>query len=125
MTAVTPVLVSLAKAFVVGGLICVVAQLVMDLAQLNPAYVMVMFVSLGAIVSGLGWYEPLVKFAGAGATVPLPGFGHSLVQGILKDAGQKGWLGLFSGGFSAASVGLSVAVVFGWLFAVVFSPKGK
>lgn len=125
MTSVVPVLISLGKAFLIGGGLCVLAQLVMDLTQLNPAYVMVLFVSLGAVASGLGLYEPLVKFAGAGATVPLPGFGHSLVQGILREAEHKDWLGLFTGGFTAASVGLSVAVIFGWLFAVVFNPRGK
>lgn len=118
-------LISLAKAFLIGGALCLVAQLVMDLAQLNPAHVMVLFVSLGAVVSGLGLYEPLVRFAGAGATVPLPGFGHSLVQGIIKDIGSKGWLGLFTGGFTASAIGLSVAVVFGWLMSVLFNPKGK
>lgn len=116
---------SLVWAFLVGGGLCMVAQLVMDLVQLNPAHVMVMFVSLGAVVSGFGLYEPLVKLAGAGATVPLPGFGHSLVQGIIKDIGTKGWLGLFTGGFTASAIGLSVAVVFGWLMSVLFNPKGK
>lgn len=118
-------LVPLVKAFLVGGALCLVAQLVLDLFQLNPAHVMVMFVSLGAIASGLGLYEPLVRLAGAGATVPLPGFGHSLVQGIMRDVGSKGWLGLFTGGFTASAIGLSVAVVFGWLMAVLFNPKGK
>lgn len=118
-------LASLVKAFLVGGALCTVAQLVLDLAQLNPAHVMVLFVSLGAVASGLGLYEPLVRLAGAGATVPLPGFGHSLVQGIMKDIGSKGWLGLFTGGFTATATGLSVAVVFGWLMAVLFNPKGK
>ncbi|MGE5560061.1 MAG: stage V sporulation protein AE [Chloroflexota bacterium] len=116
---------AIVKAFLVGGALCLVAQLVLDLAQLNPAHVMVLFVSLGAIVSGVGLYEPLVRFAGAGATVPLPGFGHSLVQGIMKDVSSKGWLGLFTGGLTATAIGLSVAVVFGWTMSVLFNPKGK
>ncbi len=110
-------------AFVIGGLLCTVAQLVMDLSKLPPGHVMVLFVSLGAIASGLGLYAPLIKLAGAGATIPLPSFGHSLVQGIVEDMGHNGWSGLLTGGLRATSMGVSSAVLFGLLAAVFFNPK--
>ena len=113
-----------AIAFVVGGLLCVIAQLVVDLTETNPANVMVLSVSAGAILSGLGIYGPLVKFAGAGASVPLPGFGHSLVQGMLEDAGRSGITGILSGGLKATAVGLTTAILFGYLVAVAANPKG-
>lgn len=112
------------KAFLVGGLICVAAQLVLDLTKVNPAIIMVGAVSLGALASGLGLYEPLVQFAGAGATIPLPGFGHTLVKGMLEDAAKYGAFGLLTGGFRAAAAGLMGAVVFGYLMALLFDPKG-
>ncbi|MFO8061226.1 MAG: stage V sporulation protein AE [Bacillota bacterium] len=111
-------------AFVTGGLLCVAAQLVLNLTDLTAAHVMVLFVSGGAVISGLGWYQPLVDFGGAGATVPLTGFGHALVTGILKGLNEEGLTGLFTGGISAASCGITVAVVFGYLMAVLFNPKG-
>ncbi len=113
-----------AIAFVVGGLLCVIAQLVVDLTATNPANVMVLSVSAGAILSGLGIYGPLVKFAGAGASVPLPGFGHSLVQGMLEDAGRSGITGILSGGLKATAIGLTTAILFGYLVAVAANPKG-
>jgi stage V sporulation protein AE len=111
-------------AFVVGGLMCVAAQLMLDLTRLNPALVMVTFVSLGAVASGLGLYGPLVEVAGAGATIPLPAFGHALVEGIAQDVDRLGFLGLFSGGLRATAVGLTVAIVSGYLMAVLFNPRG-
>jgi len=111
-------------AFVVGGLLCVLAQLVLDLTRLTQAHVMVLFVSLGAVVSGLGWYKPLVELGGAGAMIPLPGFGHALVQGIMKELPKSGWIGLFTGGLSATAFGLTVAIVAGYGVALLFNPKG-
>lgn len=111
-------------AFVVGGLLCVAAQLVLDLSRITPAHVMVLFVSLGAVASGLGLYDPLVRLGGAGAIVPLPAFGHALVQGIIREFGQVGPMGLLTGGLTAVSLGLTVAVVSGLLMAVIFSPRG-
>ena len=111
-------------AFLVGGLMCMVAQLILDLTELNPAMLMVTFVSLGAIASGLGLYGPLVEIAGAGASIPLPAFGHALVEGIVQDVDQHGPLGIFSGGLRAAAVGLTVAILSGYLMAIVFTPKG-
>ena len=111
-------------AFVVGGLLCVAAQLLLDLTKLTPAHVMVIFVMLGAAAGGLGLYGPLIKLAGAGATVPLPGFGYALVQGVTEDLDKFGPVGLLSGGFRATATGLGAAVVFGYLVAVLFNPKG-
>ncbi len=111
-------------AFLIGGLLCVLAQLVVDVIKLTPASTMVLFVSLGAIASGIGLYEPLTKFAGAGATVPLPGFGHVLVQGISEGMSKKGFMGLFAGGLEAAAMALTVAIIIGYLTSVLFNPKG-
>lgn len=110
-------------AFLVGGLLCLLAQVVVDVGKMQPASVMVLFVSLGALASGLGIYDPLVKLGGAGATVPLPGFGHTLVQGIIADISRHGAIGLLGGGLEAAAMGVTAAVLFGYLFAVLFNPK--
>ncbi len=112
------------KAFFVGGILCAIAQLAMDLTKTNPAIVMVSAVSLGAVLSGLGLYAPLVKFGGAGATIPLPGFGHTLVTGMLEDAARLGPFGILAGGLRATSAGLLTAILFGYLMAVLFNPKG-
>lgn len=114
------------KAFIVGGLFCAIGQLLMDLTnyKVTPAHILVGFVTAGVIISGLGLYQPLVDFAGAGATVPLTGFGHLLAQGAIKGAQQQGVIGAFSGGLAAAAAGLTAAVVFGYLAAVIFRPKG-
>lgn len=111
-------------AFVIGGLICVIGQLLMDLTSLTPAHILVLFVSLGGVLSGLGLYQPLVDFAGAGATVPLPGFGHTLVTGTLEEVGRVGFVGLFTGALKATAAGVMAAVVFGFLVSVIFNPKG-
>jgi stage V sporulation protein AE len=110
--------------FVIGGLICVVGQLFMDLTPLTPAHILVLFVTLGAVLSGFGLYQPLIDLAGAGATIPLPGFGHGLVVGVLQDVDKSGILGLFTGAFRSAAAGLMAAVLFGFVFAVIFNPKG-
>lgn len=111
-------------AFVVGGLICIVGQLLMDLTPLTPAHVLVLFVVLGGILSGIGLYQPLVDFAGAGATIPLVGFGHTLVTGTLEEVSQIGFMGIFTGALKAAAAGISAAIIFGFLMAVIFNPKG-
>jgi stage V sporulation protein AE len=111
-------------AFVVGGLICVLGQLLMDLTPLTPAHVMNLLVVVGAILSGLGWYEPLQQFAGAGATVPITSFGNALVHGALVEIQQDGVIGIFSGIFKVTSAGISAAIIFGFLTAVLFKPKG-
>ncbi|WP_423219798.1 stage V sporulation protein AE [Desulfofundulus australicus] len=114
------------KAFIVGGLLCVIAQLLMDLTghKVTPAHVLVGFVTAGAILSALGLYQPLVNWAGAGATVPLSGFGHLLAQGAIGEVQEKGLLGAFSGGVAATAAGITAAVVFGYLAALAFRPKG-
>ena len=103
---------------------CALAQGVVDATKMNPAVVMVSAVSAGAVLSGLGVYAPLVRIGGAGATIPLLGFGHTMVTGMVEDARKLGWFGLFTGGLRAASSALTVAVVFGYLMAVLFNPKG-
>lgn len=115
---------TLLYAFLVGGALCALAQTVVDLTEANPAFVMVSAVSLGAVLSGLGLYGPFADLAGAGATTPLLGFGHSLVTGMLEDVGRFGWFGLFTGGLRATASGLMAAIVFGYLMAVLFNPKG-
>ncbi len=111
--------------FVVGGLLCVCGQLLMDLTPLTPAHVLVLFVVVGAILSGFGVYQPLVDIAGAGATVPLLGFGHSLVVGTIEDVNSFGFIGIFSGALRATGTGIMAAVVFGFFMSVLFNPKGK
>jgi len=113
-------------AFIIGGALCVIGQLLMDLTsyKFTPAHVLVTFVSAGAIISAVGLYQPLVNLAGAGATVPLTGFGHLLAQGALNGVKQNGLLGAFSGGVTAAAAGITAAVVFGYLAALAFRPRG-
>lgn len=111
-------------AFIIGGFICLIGQLLMDLTSLTPAHVLVIFVIAGAILSGMGLYQPLVDMGGAGATVPLPGFGHALVSGTIEDVQRYGFWGIFSGALRAAATGLTAAVVFGFFTAVIFNPKG-
>lgn len=113
----------LLMAFIVGGIICVIGQLLMDLTPLMPAHVLVLFVVLGAILSAVGWYQPLIEMGGAGATIPLPGFGHSLVQGTLSAVRENGFLGIFSGAIKATASGITAAMVFGLIMAIVFRPK--
>lgn len=113
-------------AFIVGGAICVIGQLLMDFTKpkFTPAHVLVSFVTGGAILGALGLYEPLVKFGGAGATIPLSGFGYSLAKGAMEAVGKRGIMGAFSGGVEATAVGIAAAVFFGYLMSVTFNPKG-
>lgn len=112
-------------AFWVGGLICAVAQILIDKTKLTPARILVLFVVVGAILGGFGIYEPLVQFAGAGATVPIVGFGNVLAQGTIKGVQEHGFLGVLTGGAEAASGGITAAIVFGFLIALIFKPKMK
>jgi len=112
-------------AFLIGGAICVVGQLLIDLTRLTPARILVSFVVAGCILGGLGWYERLVDFAGAGATVPLPGFGNLLARGVKKAVDERGLIGVITGGFTAMAGGVTVAIVFGYLAALVSSPGSK
>ncbi|TVX94358.1 stage V sporulation protein AE [Paenibacillus agilis] len=111
-------------AFIVGGLICVIGQLMFDVAKLTPAHTMAILVVAGAIIDGIGWYDPLIEFAGAGATVPITSFGNSLVHGALTQLGEDGWVGAVSGIFKTTSAGISAAIVFSFLAALFVRPKG-
>jgi stage V sporulation protein AE len=112
-------------AFLVGGLICAVGQILMDFTPLSPAHVLVVFVTLGAILSGLGLYQPLIDLAGAGASVPLPGFGHTLVKGVIDEVNKSGALGILTGGLKATAAGITAAIVFGYIMALIFNPRPK
>jgi stage V sporulation protein AE len=111
------------KAFLVGGLICMVAQMVLDNSKLSPAHVLVGLTVIGGILGGMGLYEPLIKFAGAGATVPISSFGNSLVKGLIPALEKDGMIGVLSGMFQITSTGIAAAIVFAWMVAIVFNPK--
>lgn len=112
-------------AFLVGGAICALVQILMEKTKLMPGRIMVFLVVTGAVLSFLGWYEPFVEFAGAGATVPLLGFGHNLMKGVKEAVDEQGVLGLFAGGFKAGAVGTAAALIFGYLASLIFKPKMK
>ena len=111
--------------FLVGGLFCVIAQILIDKTKLTPARILVGYVVFGVILSAIGLYEPLVKFAGAGATVPLTGFGHSLVQGVQKAVDEKGIFGILSGGLTGAASGISAVMLFSLIAALLFKSHRK
>lgn len=113
------------KAFVVGGLLCVVGQILIDKTKLTPARILTAYVVSGVILGAIGVYEPLVKFAGAGATVPLTGFGYALMKGVKEAVAEKGLLGALTGGLTATSAGIAAAVIFGFLASLVSRPKDK
>ena len=112
-------------AFLVGGAICVVVQILMDCTKLLPGRIMVILVCSGALLGALGLYEPFAKWAGAGATVPLLGFGNVLFKGIKEAVDSEGFIGLFKGGFTACAVGVCTALIFGYLASLIFKPKMK
>ena len=111
-------------AFVVGGLICVIGQIMFDVFKLTPAHTLSTLVVAGAILDGFGLYEPLIDFAGAGATVPITSFGNSLVHGAMQEAEKHGLVGVLTGMFEVTSSGISSAIIFGMLGALIFKPKG-
>jgi stage V sporulation protein AE len=113
------------KAFIVGGLICVVGQILIDKTKLTPARILVSFVVAGAFLELFGLYKPLIDFAGAGASVPLTGFGSVLTKGVIKAIDEKGMLGIITGGVSASAAGIASALIFGFLVAVIFKSKPK
>jgi stage V sporulation protein AE len=113
------------KAFLVGGAICAVVQILMDNTKMMPGRIMVTLVVTGTILGALGLYEPFAEWAGAGATVPLLGFGNNLWKGVYKGLGEDGFLGVFKGGFTASAVGISGALIFGYLGSLIFKPKMK
>ncbi|MBQ7778056.1 MAG: stage V sporulation protein AE [Oscillibacter sp.] len=113
------------NAFLCGGLLCAVGQILIDRTKLTPARILTGYVVVGVLLSAIGLYEPLVEWGGAGATVPLTGFGHTLAKGVKKAVAQKGWLGIFTGGLSAAAGGITAAVVFAVLMALIFKAGDK
>ena len=112
------------KAFLVGGIICAIGQLMMDLTPLTPAHVLTILVVAGGVLSGVGIYGPLAEWAGAGATVPITSFGHSLVQGALSELETNGIIGVIAGVFDLSSAGITAAIIFGFFTALIFNPKG-
>ena len=112
-------------AFLTGGVLCVIAQLLIDKTKLTPARILVIYVTSGVILTALGIYQPLVDFAGAGATVPLTGFGYSLAKGIEESVANDGWLGAFTGGLTACSAGIAAAIFFGRIMALIKKPSSK
>ena len=115
----------LLKSFIVGGLICIIGQILIDKTKLTPARILVTFVTTGAILGGLGVYQCLVDFAGGGASVPLTGFGNSLAKGAIEGVQKNGFVGAFTGGISATAGGIAAAVFFGYIAAIVSKPKIK
>ncbi len=119
------VLLTYLKCFLVGGALCAVGQVLIDKTALTPARILTCYVVAGVILGALGLYEPLVDFAGAGASVPLTGFGNTLAKGMRRAVAERGILGVFTGGFTAAAAGVCAAIVFGFLAALLFRSKNK
>lgn len=113
------------KAFVCGGLLCVIGQLLIDKTKLTPARILTAYVVAGVFLTAIGVYAPLVEFAGAGATVPLTGFGYALAKGVARAVVDKNFLGIFTGGLTATAGGVGAAIVFALLVALIFKPKSK
>ena len=113
------------KAFLIGGLFCLVGQILIDKTKLTPARILVSYVVLGVLLSGIGLYEPLAEFAGAGATVPLTGFGHTLAKGVRESIAKDGFLGIFTGGLKATTGGITAAIVAGLAVGTFFKDKDK
>ena len=111
--------------FIVGGLICVIGQLIIDIKRVNPAYILVSFVVAGVILGYLGIYEKIIEFGYSGATICLPGFGYNLSKGAVEEAAKSGILGVLSGGIKATAPGVGAALLFGYLAAILFKPKSK
>ena len=113
------------RAFLCGGILCAIGQILIDKTPLTPARILTGYVVAGVILSALGVYQPIADWGGAGATVPLTGFGHALAQGVSKAVAEKGWLGVLTGGLTATAGGIAAAVVFGVLMALIFKPGEK
>lgn len=111
--------------FLIGGVICAIGQILIDKTKLTPARILVLFVCSGVVLTAIGVYEPLVEFAGAGATVPITGFGYSLAKGVYKAVAEHGLLGAFIGGLTATAGGITASVLFGYIFSLIFNSKSK
>jgi len=116
---------SFLRVFVVGGIICVIGQVLMDTTKLTPSRILVIFVVAGVVLQGFGIYEKIAEFGLSGARIPLPGFGYSLAKGVMQEVDKNGLLGIVTGGVSATSAGIAAAVVFGYLMSVLFDSKTK
>lgn len=119
------ILLTYIKTFAVGGLLCAIGQILIDKTNLTPARILSTYVVAGVVLGAIGIYEPLVKWAGAGATVPLTGFGNALARGVREAVAEKGLIGVFSGGFTASAAGIAAAVFFGLVVALIFKSKDK
>lgn len=124
-TEVNDMLIEYLKVFAVGGALCAIGQLLIDKTKLTPARILTVYVVSGLVLEAAGLYSPLVKWAGAGATVPLTGFGSTLAMGVEKAVSERGVLGAFTGGFTAAAAGICAAVFFGIIVALLFKPREK
>lgn len=113
------------KAFVIGGLICLLCQILLEKTKMMPGRIMVLLVCLGAVLSFFGLYKPFAEFAGAGATVPLLGFGHVLMEGVKEAVDENSFLGIFQGGLKAGALGTSAALIFGYIASLIFNPKSR
>ena len=113
------------KAFLVGGALCLIGQVLIDKTKLSPARILVGYVVCGVLLGAVGVYEPLVDFAGAGASVPLTGFGYTLAKGVKKAVTEDGFLGIFGGGLKAAACGITAAIIAGLVVSLIFKPKDK
>jgi len=113
------------NSFWVGGLICAIAQILIDKTKLTPARILVLFVVIGAILGGLGIYDYIIEIGGAGATVPITGFGNTLAKGVIKGINENGFLGIFTGGATAGAGGIAASIFFGFVIALIFKPKEK
>ncbi len=113
------------KAFLIGGAFCAIGQILIDYTKLTPARILVSYVVVGVILGGIGLYQPLIEFAGAGATVPLTGFGSILAEGVKKAVAERGFLGIITGGLTASAGGITAAIFFGLLIAIIFKPGDK
>ncbi|MDY3929865.1 MAG: stage V sporulation protein AE [Clostridia bacterium] len=113
------------KAFIVGGIICVIGQILIDKTKLTPARILVSYVVAGVILQIFGWYQKLIDFAGAGATIPLSGFGCTLAKGVKKAVEEDGFLGIFTGGLTAGAAGITAAILFGLIASIIFKPKSN
>lgn len=118
-------LITYLQVFLIGGSLCVIAQILMDKTSLTPARILVGYVVAGVILTAVGIYEPLIEFGKAGATVPLTGFGYSLAKGVFKAIDENGFIGIITGGISGTAAGITAAIFFGYLFSVIFKPKMK
>ena len=115
----------LLRTFIVGGIICVIGQILIDKTKLMSGRILVLFVCVGCVLGAIGLYKPLVDFAGAGATVPLTGFGYNLAKGVMEEIDSVGFLGIFTGGLKASAGGITAAILFAFISALIFQPKKK